>query len=122
MRETIEMGETIESAVHRGLLEELGIEGNIVSFLGSIVSDFYRGAVRVEKTTLYFLCTIRTFDPERRPADDPDTANAVQWIDIDSLVTKSREQGERCSRSDFDEEPILRRAKEYLKDNSVGRS
>ena len=51
MRETMEMGESIEQALHRGLMEEFGIIGDIITYLGSIKGSYPLGEVSIEKTT-----------------------------------------------------------------------
>lgn len=55
MRETPELGETLEEAVYRGLMEEFGIEGTIKTYVGSIKANLPHYGFTVEKTTLYFL-------------------------------------------------------------------
>ncbi len=56
-RETIYSLENVHGAVQRGLEEEVGINSEVVKFLGSVIEHFNRSdGTKVEKTTLYFLC------------------------------------------------------------------
>ncbi len=114
MRETVEMGETIEETLHRGLMEEFGITGDIVTFLGSIKGHYPLEGVSVEKTTLYFLVKLKTFDPKLRSKKDEESESSIEWQTIDYLIPKMQEQGERLRRTDLNEAPILERAKIYL--------
>ncbi len=95
MRETVEMGETLEQALHRGLFEEFGVTGDIVTFLGSIKSEYILGGATVEKTTLYFLVNMKTFQPELRSLEDVEKESEIQWQDIDFLISKMKNQGLR---------------------------
>lgn len=114
MRESLENGETLEETVARGLLEEMGIDAKIERYIGSIVSSFMREEEKVEKTTLYYLCQLTSFDLSRRDENDEDASNDIVWLPIDELIIKSKDQFERSGRDDFDESKILERAKEYI--------
>ena len=113
MRESMEMGESIEQTLHRGLKEEFGITGNIVTYLGSLQGEYTVKAVEptysIEKTTLYFLVKMKTFKPELRAQEDAEKESEIQWQPIDVLVYKMKEQGVRLNNNTLDESLILQR-------------
>lgn len=113
MRETIEPGETIEDCLSRGLREEFGIQAKLRSYIGSIVSHFPREHTEIEKTTLYFLCDLVSFDESQRKADDPEAGSAIVWLPLSALILKMKEQGARIGREDVDESAILERLVGY---------
>jgi len=115
MRETIEMGETIEQTLHRGLMEEFGIEGIIRAYVGSINCMFPLKDKQIEKTTLYFLVDLQSFDPTKRSQADQESQSEIQWQSLDFLIPKMKESAKRLKRADADESDILERVKEYLK-------
>jgi ADP-ribose pyrophosphatase YjhB (NUDIX family) len=118
MRETVEMGERLEEALTRGLREEMGLGVEISAYLGSLVSHFPRGRANVEKTTLYFLCRFVGLDPRGRDESDPDSGNEIEWHRIEWLIHRSHAQGQRWSRTDFDESLVLSRAHELLQSDT----
>lgn len=79
MRETIEPGESIEQCLARGLQEEFGAKASMRHYIGSIVSRFSlaKEGSTVEKTTLYFLCDLVSFDPSRRKDGDPERGSEI---------------------------------------------
>src|SRR3989338_176860 len=109
MRETVEMGETLERAVHRGLLEEFGAEAEIVDYLGSIQIHFkHKGSeVEIEKTTLYFLCKLKNQDLNKRSKGDVECESVLEWHDPKFLITKMKAQGAKFNRQDLDESVIF---------------
>ncbi len=111
MRETIEPNETIEACLKRGLQEEFGIEAYLDSYIGSIVSKFTGpdDQTVIEKTTLYFLCTLESIDITKRKQDDPESHSEIQWIEPSKLIIKMKEQGKRLNREDADESVIVER-------------
>ena len=111
MRETIEPGESLEDALSRGLLEEFGARGTTVSYVGSIKSQFNRINTPIEKTTLYFLVNLIDFDFTKRRMNDEENSSITQWQPIDFLISKMKEQSQRCERTDLDESIILERVK-----------
>lgn len=116
MRETPEINEGVEQTLKRGLLEEFGAEAEIIHYTGSIVSHHDDDNIsEIEKTTLYFLCRLENFDINKRQKDDPESSSEVSFMDIDELITKSKDQGTRYSdRSDLDESKILLPLKKYI--------
>lgn len=115
VRETLEPNETLEKALHRGLQEEAGAVADIKAYLGSIVSQFPRGGEIMEKTTVYFLCTLVDIDNSRRNTNDWESGSDVLFLPIDVLIDKMKLQGERYKRTDIDESIILERLKKYQK-------
>lgn len=109
MRETIEPDESIETCLHRGLLEEFGMKAKLVSYLGSIVAHFPKETVTVEKTTLYFLCDLISYDEAHRKEGDPEAGSQMKWMEPSALITKMKAQGVRVGRADVDESVILER-------------
>ncbi len=114
IRESLDPNETLEAAVHRGLLEEAGVEAAVQMFIGSIVSQFNREDIIAQKTTLYFLCKLIKFDIVRRDKSDPEAGSEITFLPIDSLIDKMKSQYDRYKRSDFDETYILEETKKYL--------
>ena len=116
MRETVEENETIEEAVHRGLMEEFGMKAELKCYLGSIVSHYpVRDTdVVVEKTTLYFLCDFISQDESLRSEEDIQRGSVIQWFDPKELVERMKEQGKRIGREDMDESVVIERLIEKL--------
>lgn len=111
MRETVEPNETLEQALHRGLMEEFGIEAELVDYIGSIQSHFKSKGVEIEKTTLYFLCKLKSQDLSRRSAGDVEFESQVEWQTPDFLIPKMKEQVTKYDRTDIDESKILEKIK-----------
>lgn len=109
IRETLEPGETIEAALTRGLMEEVGVIAKPVRFLGSIQSVFPIENTPVEKTTLYFECELIEFNKSLRSLDDPESASELVFLAIDDLIGKMETQGKQFKRTDLDEAVILKR-------------
>ena len=109
MRETIEPNESIEVCLVRGLMEEFGATGSLESYLGSIKSDFTHKNVVIEKTTLYFLCNLISFDVAKRKLDDAESQSEIMWVEKEKLILHMKEQGKRLGREDLDESEILLR-------------
>lgn len=107
MRETIESNETLEGCLSRGLMEEFGAAGKLISYIGSIVSRFPHKDVEIEKTTLYFHCELIAFDPANRKTDDPESSSQIIWLPKEDLVEKMQEQAQRLNRQDLDESKVL---------------
>jgi 8-oxo-dGTP pyrophosphatase MutT (NUDIX family) len=111
MRETIHPNESLEEAVHRGLMEEFGVTAKLVDYVGSIESKFKDHGVEVQKTTLYFLCSFISQDITKRKAGDIEAESDIEWKNIDELILIMKKQAELFERTDADESPILERLK-----------
>jgi ADP-ribose pyrophosphatase YjhB (NUDIX family) len=116
MRETMEEGESPETALHRGLKEEFAAKADAEAYLGSIVSEFLNEEVgaMAQKTTLYFLCRLKEQDVLKRDPYDEEAPSEIQWQDADFLIAKMQDQFLRYGRSDQDESSVLERLKSYL--------
>lgn len=112
MRETLEPDETLEDALHRGLMEEFGATAEIQNYIGSIVSHFKRKPddVLVEKTTVYFLCTMKNQDLSKR-SGDIESKTKIEWHKPAFLIPKMKDQAKRYNRTDVDESKILEKVK-----------
>jgi hypothetical protein len=109
MRETPELGESIEETLHRGLREEFGATGEIVDYLGPIVINFPKGNVSIEKTTIYFLCNLISIDESLRAKDDIEALSELRFMPPQQLIEIMKEQRHRFGRDDADESSILER-------------
>ncbi len=105
LHETVEAGESLEKTVERGLKEEYSMIGIFGHYVGSIVSHFNIKDVSVEKTVLYFVCTLTCI--ENRDLSDPESASEIKWMDIDELIEVMKRQGED------DESKILEDVKKF---------
>ncbi len=118
MRETMELGETVEDTLHRGMMEEFGITGEIVSYLGSIKSEYEarnsNPSVMIEKTTLYFQVSLTTFNPDKRSSEDIQNQAKIEWHSADFLISHMKEWGKRYKNTTLDESSILERVKLYI--------
>jgi hypothetical protein len=111
MRETIEPNETLEQALHCGLMEEFGIEAELIDYIGSIQSHFESKGITIEKTTLYFLCKLKNQDLTKRSSGDVEYESQVEWQTADFLIPRMKEQARIYGRTDVDESPILEKIK-----------
>lgn len=114
MRETIELGETLEQALARGLKEEFGAEGAIEAYLGSRKTVFEKNGSAVEKTTLFFLVQCTTFDPKRSQRDDVESEAKIVWVPLSDLKIKQRDQYQRTHEEDINELEMVERTERYL--------
>lgn len=110
MRETPEPNETLENALHRGLLEEFGARAEIADYIGPIVSHWKHNDVEVEKTTIYFLCKLIDQDESKRTGDI-ESKTILEWHTADFLIPKMKEQSKKYGRTDIDESQILEKLK-----------
>jgi NADH pyrophosphatase NudC (nudix superfamily) len=113
MRETLELRETLESALHRGLMEEFGALGEIIDYIGSIQSRFVSKEVEIQKTTLYFLCKLKSQDLSQRSKGDVEFESDIEWQSKEFLIPKMKEQAEKFGRTDIDESLILERLQNH---------
>ena len=114
MRETMELGETPESALCRGLMEEFGMTAEIISYIGSLRAPFRRRGAPpdIEKTTLYFLVRPETFDISKR-MNDIENTSTIEWKSPKFLMSAMREQSVRFGRADIDEAAVVERALKF---------
>jgi hypothetical protein len=107
MRETLEQNETLEHALRRGLMEEFGVEAELLDYIGSIRSHFEHNKITIEKTTLYFLCKLKNQDLNKRGSGDVENESQVEWHTTNFLIPKMKEQARIYGRTDVDESSIL---------------
>ncbi len=121
MRESIHRNEALEAAVHRGLMEEYGAEGEVVDYLGSIVSHFPCSndiSVSIEKTVLYFLVDLISLDESKREVGAVESRSILVWLTPSELLAKNIEQGARHTRTDINDAKIIQSYIErYAKDS-----
>lgn len=110
MRETLNPNETLEQALHRGLMEEFGATAEIIDYLGSIQSHFKHKDIDVEKTTVYFLCQLMSQDLSKR-SGDIESKTDVGWYSKDFLISKMKDQPAKYGRTDIDESSLLEKLK-----------
>ncbi len=113
MRETMELKETPEQTLHRGLEEEFGMIGEVDRFLGSLTTSFLRGRVEVQKTTLWFsVMFVSNNLPRHHDEGDSSEANSLlEWYEPNFLIQKMKAQGE--IEKNQDESEIIRRFLKY---------
>lgn len=116
MRETVHQNESLEQAAARGLMEEFGAKGQILSFLGSIQATKIPAVGHLmHKTTLYFLVRLGSIDTSLRDPEDPEYSSRIEWRTVDYLIDKMQSQFERLQREDTNEAEVLERAKAFIK-------
>jgi ADP-ribose pyrophosphatase YjhB (NUDIX family) len=115
MRESMEMGESIEQTLHRGLKEEFNCKGEIITYIGSLQNKYFVGDTQIEKTTLYFMVKYLRQNEGMRDENDPEGESEIQWQTPDFLIEKMKEQAVRLGNETFDESVILERSKEFLR-------
>lgn len=113
MRETLENGESLSDALYRGLYEECGITGNIIRYMGSLVGNFFRDEVSVEKTTLYFLIKIIDIDTSLATEHVIGEGVEIEWLPVDFLILKMKEQEVKTGWSSLNESQILNRLQKF---------
>lgn len=119
MRETVEVGESYEQTINRGLMEEFGATGEIITFLGSRApEDMWFGEINqptlVQKTTIYFLVQLKGIDESQRKQDDPESGSKLVWKKPEELATLMQTQGIKYKLNDIDESTIVQKAQNYL--------
>lgn len=78
-RETMYTNESIEEALKRGAQEELGLNITPLKFLGSLKTFFSRDGVNIEKTTIYFLCSVDNEVENKKELDELD--DEILWVE-----------------------------------------
>ena len=110
MRETVEVGESLERSLERGLTEEFGVTAPPQLFLGSLVSHFNgkgKSSMRIEKTTLYFLCQFEAQNGSLRK-NDGEGKSELLWKNVEELIQLFQKQS-HPARTDLDDSEILQR-------------
>ncbi len=111
----VEPGESLEEAIHRELLEELGVQVEIVCALG-LVSDYYN-LIRRHNLNHYFLCRVLSFGASHRtPEEVRDFHLSTLRLDYTHAVQEYR----RCASTKLGrllaqrELPVLQHAQRIL--------
>jgi hypothetical protein len=114
MRETVNPNETLEHALSRGLMAEMGIRASLVTYLGGLENTYFKYNEVIEKTTLYFLCRLQSFDVQLRDCNDKECDSTIEWQTFDFLIPQMKEQANRLGRETIDESKALEKARIYL--------
>jgi len=116
MRESIEPNESIETCLHRGLMEEFGMIADLKTYVGSTVSKYEvrNTGVFIQKTTLYFLCDFISQDESKRKEGDLEAESKIMWLEPDELMTRMKEQKNRLGREDLDESVVIESSKKFF--------
>lgn len=118
MRETIEDGETILDGLHRGLLEEFGVKGDVLGYLGSlethVLNEKETKSEDFRKTTLYFLVRLQEGETLRKVSEDTGVTFYNEWMEGEELIRRMNSQSEGLARTDLNESEILQRALQVL--------
>lgn len=115
MRESMEDNETPFMTMHRGLKEEFGAEAKPVAFLGSLSGYLPDARLPFDKTTLYIVCQLTEWDPEKRDLNDSEASSDIEWIEPEALIAIMKKQGDRFPhRADADESLMVQRALPYI--------
>ena len=115
MRETVKPYESLEGALARGLKEEFGMKARVVGYLGSFESSFQNWeGVKIQKTTLYFLCVPIAQNSKWITSAETQTGHfgkgsILEWRTGRWLLTQMRKQGRQMKRTDFDESEVIKR-------------
>ncbi len=118
MRETLENNETLEEAVHRGLMEEFGAKATILGYIGSWVAwvpHSYYGGWPMEKTMPYFAARLVEQRDEWRDANDPEAISTITWLSAEEAMPILEAQRGRFGRVDLDESEMVKRAMDFVK-------
>lgn len=93
-RETIHLTESILEGLQRGAAEELGVEIQVGSYIGSLQTKFVRPNefIEIEKTTLYFKTTVvKILDNKKLELDELE--DRVFELDIQELINIFKLEG-----------------------------
>lgn len=113
--ETMHDDESPEAAVHRGLGEEFGAQGEIIAYLDSERGDFTSDGRRMWKTTLYFLVKLISLDPAKREPGDIESGSEIRWLTFNDAIAHFRTQAKLFpDRPDLHEAAILEKARAYI--------
>jgi hypothetical protein len=99
VRETLENDETLHQAVHRGIKEEIGAEGVIEKYLGSVVCAVETPTAVFQKTTLYH--AVRLLSLGERTGVDEESESKLEWYSPQDLLQIYRRQVEQTDRVSF---------------------
>ena len=114
MRESIEDNEDVISTLDRGLMEEFGAKGKHIAFLGSLSGELPDDKLPFNKTTLYVVSKMVSWDNNLRDKNDPESKSIIEWHKPQELIKIMKNQGQKYNRIDLDESKIIERALPYI--------
>lgn len=88
-------------------MEEFGLKGELIKYLGSIKGKLPVGGVWAEKTTLYFLVKYIEHDESKRQEGSSESESLLEWFDPKDLIPLMEKQG--SVDSSLDESIIIQR-------------
>lgn len=115
--ETIEKYESIEIAVHRGLMEEVGVTANIEGLIGTSVGFAVSGDKVFEKTVIYFLMRLEEVKTPFFP--DEDGASTIEWHTPEFLLEQAQYLPDDMIHSVLNESSIIKNAWKSLQTQAV---
>ena len=102
MRETIHPNETIEQC----------LAGDLLAYVGSLITTFPRKGVTIQKTTLYFTARLQEGVSLSRSTQDIEGTSEVCWHSLDFLIEKVK--GRQLGGYGIDESEVLERVKSHV--------
>lgn len=120
MRESVEPNESCEQTIARGLMEEMGAEADIISYLGSITANDtwfkeINQPTTVQKTTVYFLARLTNIDESKRLKEDTESDSEIVNLEGQELISLMKAQSIRTGIQDINESSIVENMRKYLK-------
>lgn len=123
VRETIKDDEPLEMAVARGIREELGASGRLLTYLMGTTVKLGPDRDNVEKTTLYHLVHCTDIDALTR-RNDVEGRLTIVWRLLDEAIARQRQQESdmvKRLRPDLVEYAPLQKAREFLELKGVNK-
>ena len=112
--ETIEQHESLETTLHRALIEEVGVKAEPIGYIGSLIGAIPRHGLAAEKTTVYFLMKyIGMGDAPLFPLEDGHSS--LEWYTPDFLRLQYSQQPKELLASVLNETKILNAAEAVFK-------
>ena len=116
---TLRKEETLEAALRRGMRAEIGCEIEIITFLGTLVTqDSWCGEINqpisMEKSVVFFLAKAVTFDAKIAQAENQKEWRDIQIQPLSFLIEKMGHLKVKDGMRDFNQLEILLRAKEWI--------
>jgi len=112
MHSTINPNETLEQALHRGLKEEMGVTGEIISFVGvhNYKSEWFgetSSPVEVTKSIAYFTVRLISADESLKSQDNSAYNSRVVALTKKELIQKMKIQYQKYLIDELDESRVL---------------
>lgn len=122
---TIEENEPLESTVKRELLEETGLSGKVITYLGmQLTHDNWWGEINqetaVEKATAFFLVALESDITQQKISKELQEKNVtLKEFTYQELVDHFSTQQEKDGMRDFNQIDFLHRAQKYLEEHAT---